>query len=122
MNGVSSGIQRINETLRQYRKRIAKGVCLMSAIRKVDADIVQARRIARNCPVGWLIVHEIGTGRVFYRKTTTGEEKTGIERMETNFTEKQLSIARGFVEGDPDHLHWDARRSTEQYDVYTTRG
>lgn len=94
----------------------------MRAIRKVDVDTVQARRIARNCPVGWLIVHEIGTDRVFYRKAGTGEEKTGIDRIETNFTEEQLSIAHGFVEGDPDYLCWDARRSTEQYDVYTRRG
>lgn len=94
----------------------------MRAIMKVDVEIVQARRIARNCPVGWLIVHETGTDRVFYQKAGTGEKKTGIDRIETNFTEEQLSIAHGFVEGDPDHLYWDARRSTEKYDVYTRIG
>src|SRR5947209_3835719 len=90
---------------------LRKGACLMRAIRKVDVAIVQARRIARNCPAGWLIVHEIGTDRVFYRKAGTGEEKTGIDRIETNLTEEQLSIAQSFVEGDPDHLDWDSRRS-----------
>lgn len=69
----------------------------------------EARRIARECPVGFVVVHEVKNDRVYYRHVHSDKEK------ETDFTARHIRIAsRELPSGDPDFLEWD-RLNSEAY-------
>jgi hypothetical protein len=91
----------------------------MSLMMRPDSEIQQAREIARGCPTGCLVVHEMGTDNVFYKNVHTNKE------IKTNFTAQQVEIAhRDIPHTDPDHLEWEHGNSMIQnrYQVYKANG
>ena len=91
----------------------------MSLMMRPEFDVQQARKIAKGCPVGCLVVHEMGTDNVFYKNVHTNEE------IKTNFTADQVEVAhRDIPSTDADHLEWDYGNSMSQdrYQVYKVSG
>lgn len=68
--------------------------------------VSEARRIARECPVGFVVVHELEDDRVYYRHVHSDEE------IETDFKRQHIHIASHvFPPGDPDFLEWNRGNS-----------
>ena len=78
----------------------------------------EARRIAPGCPVGCLVVSEMGKNNVFYKNVHTGET------IKTNFTERQVEMAHNLPSTDPSYLEWDYGNSMiqKQFQVYKVNG
>ncbi|MBS1853330.1 MAG: hypothetical protein JST79_20715 [Acidobacteria bacterium] len=84
-----------------------------------QSKVERAKKIANECPVGYLVVHDCETGRVFYKDTNS--DRT----ISTDFTEDDIQIAhRMLPPSHPTHLAWDRLNSTisePRYVVYTAR-
>jgi hypothetical protein len=82
----------------------------------------EARRIGKNCPVGYLVFLERDTGRVYYRDVHSNNE------IDTDFAAEHVDIAHDFSGEDPDSLEWDFGNSTLNtptglaIDVYRAKG
>jgi hypothetical protein len=82
--------------------------------------VEKAKRVARDCPVGFLVVHDTEAQRVFYRDTNS------VREISTDFTEDDIHIAsRLLPAGHQGHLDWDRPNTAaagRRYEVYTAQG
>ena len=92
----------------------------LAILNRSREKVEQAKRVAEECPVGFLVVHDTETKRVFYKDTNSAREES------TDFTEDDIYIASRLLPAShPDHLDWDRLNTTasgQKYEVYTARG
>jgi hypothetical protein len=92
----------------------------LAILNRGQEKVENAKRIAKECPVGFLIVQDTEAQRVFYKDTNSTRE------ISTNFTDDDIHIASRLLSmSHPDHLDWDRVNTTaagQRYEVYTARG
>lgn len=79
-----------------------------------------ARKIAAECPIGYLIYVDRMSGSVFYQDVKSQDQ------INTNFTKEHIEIVwHGLQPHDPAHIDWDhlnSKASGGKFDVYKARG
>jgi hypothetical protein len=88
---------------------------------KNEAKMPSSRRIAGNCRIGFLVLHEVETGLVYYVSTNSSPS----ERILTEFTADDINSNQRFPPSDSDFLQWDKGNSEgneTHLDFYTVQG
>ena len=92
----------------------------LAILNRGPEKVEKAKRVAKDCPVGFLVVHDTEAERVFYKDTNSTRE------ISTDFTDDDIHIASRLLPmRHPDHLDWDRLNTTaagQRYEVYTAQG
>jgi hypothetical protein len=89
----------------------------MGEPKQSDIRLPEFRRIARECPIGSLVLHEVEAGRVYYVEEN--------QKILTEFTSHDIDDNQHLPDRDPDFLEWTKGNgdiSGPQFDFYTVRG